>query len=176
MECHTTLPPGVRIRPLEPHHDSRGSLVEAFRDSWDPSVQGAQVNLMWSRAGTLRGSHVHGKHADYFVLAAGRSTIGIKDVRKRSPAYGTTALVELTSDTPSAMIVPPGVLHGLYVPVESILLTVESHVYDPEEEVRCLWNDPDLGIPWPFSSARVSASDAVGHSLAEVTEMVARRE
>jgi dTDP-4-dehydrorhamnose 3,5-epimerase len=166
------LPPGVRIRPLQPHHDRRGWLVEAFRDSWTPSVEGAQVNLTWSRAGTLRGSHVHGKHADYFVLAAGRTTIGIKDVRKRSPTYGLTALVELSSETPSAMTVPPGVLHGLYFPVESILLTVESHVYDPEEEVRCRWNDPALGIPWPFSSPLLSDGDRDAQSYREMMAII----
>jgi dTDP-4-dehydrorhamnose 3,5-epimerase len=167
-----TLPPGVRIRPLRPHHDRRGWLVEAFRDSWDESVAGAQVNLTWSRAGTLRGSHVHGRHADYFVLAAGRSTIGIKDVRKRSPAYGLTMLVELTSDTPSAMTVPPGVLHGLYFPVESILLTVESDVYDPAEEVRCRWNDPELGIAWPFSSPILSDGDRDAQSYREMMGVI----
>ena len=78
-----TLPLGVRIWPLEPHHDRRGWLVEAFRESWAPGVEGAQVNITWSRAGTLRGSHVHGKHTDYFVLASGRAAVGIRDVRKR---------------------------------------------------------------------------------------------
>ena len=38
------LPRGVTLRPLEPHHDRRGWLVEAFRESWAPGVDGAQVN------------------------------------------------------------------------------------------------------------------------------------
>jgi len=122
------LPLGVRIRPLEPHYDRRGWLVEAFRESWAPGVEGAQVNITWSRAGTLRGSHVHGIHSDYFVLASGRAAVGIRDVRKRSPTFGITAVVELSSESPSAMSVPPGVLHGLYFPVDSILLTVESRI------------------------------------------------
>ena len=154
-----TLPPGVAMRRLEPHHDRRGWLVEAFRASWAPRIEVEQVNLTWSRAGTLRGSHVHGKHSDCFVIASGRTTVGIKDVRKRSPTYGMTALVELSGEAPSVMTVPPGVLHGLYFPVDSILLTVESQVYDPEEEIRCRWNDPELGIPWPFTSPLLSDGD-----------------
>jgi len=153
------LPLGVSIRPLEPHHDRRGWLVEAFRESWAPGVEGAQVNITWSRAGTLRGSHVHGVHSDYFVPASGRVAVGIKDVRKRSPTFAMTALVELSSESPSAMTVPPGVLHGLYFPVDSILLTVESHVYDPMEEIRCRWDDAELQIPWPFSSPILSDDD-----------------
>jgi dTDP-4-dehydrorhamnose 3,5-epimerase len=163
-----TPPLGVRIRPLEPHYDRRGWLVEAFRESWAPGVEGAQVNITWSRAGTLRGSHVHGKHTDYFVLASGRAAVGIRDVRKRSPTFGITALVELSSESPSAMTVPPGVLHGLYFPVDSILLTVESRVYDPVEEVRCQWDDPELEIPWPFSSPILSDGDRGAQSYREM--------
>lgn len=163
-----TLPSGVQIRPLTPHQDRRGWLVEAFRDSWAPGVGNAQVNLTWSRAGTLRGSHVHGVHTDYFVLASGRVTVGIRDLRKRSPSFGMTALAELTGDSPSAMTVPPGVLHGLYFPLDSLLLTVESHVYDPAEEIRCRWNDPDLAIPWPFADPILSDADRGAQSYREL--------
>jgi dTDP-4-dehydrorhamnose 3,5-epimerase len=162
-----TLPRGVTLRPLVPHHDQRGWLVEAFRESW-AGVDGAQVNLMWSRAGTLRGSHVHGLHADYFVLVSGRALVGIRDVRKRSPTFGMTALVDLCSDSPSAMTVPPGVAHGLYFPVESILLTVESRTYDPLEEVRCRWDDPEMGISWPFSAPIVSDDDRGAQSYRDM--------
>ena len=162
--ARTMLPLGVRIRPLEPHPDRRGWLVEAFRESWQTGVQGAQLNLTWSRAGTLRGSHVHGRHADYFVLASGRTIIGIKDVRKQSPTFGMTAVVELSSESPSAMTVPPGVVHGLYFPVDSILLTVESDVYDPVEEIRCRWDDPELEIPWSFPSPILSDADRAAQS------------
>jgi dTDP-4-dehydrorhamnose 3,5-epimerase-like enzyme len=50
------LPLGVSIRPVKRHHDRRGRPVEAFRESWAPGVDGAQVNLTWSRAGTRRGT------------------------------------------------------------------------------------------------------------------------
>ena len=162
------LPRGVTVRPLEPHHDRRGWLVEAFRESWAPGVDGAQVNITWSRAGTLRGTHVHGLHADYFVLASGRAIVGIRDVRKRSSTFGLTALVDLSSESPSAMTVPPGVLHGLYFPVDSILATVESRVYDPLEEIRCRWDDPELDILWPFSSPILSDSDLTAQSYREM--------
>jgi len=53
------LPLEVSIRPVEPHHERRDWLVEAFRESWAPGVEGARANLTWSHAGTLRGSRVH---------------------------------------------------------------------------------------------------------------------
>jgi dTDP-4-dehydrorhamnose 3,5-epimerase len=167
-----TLPAGVTIHPLTPHHDRRGWLVEAFRASRVPGLESEQVNLTWSRAGTLRGSHVHGLHTDYFVVAAGRSVVGMQDVRKRSATFGMAAVVELAGDSPSAVTVPPGVLHGLYFPVDTLLLTVESRVYDPLEEIRCRWDDPELVIPWPFSTPIVSDDDQRAPSYQEMMAVI----
>jgi len=83
-----------------------------------------------------------------------------------------TALVELSSESPSAMTIPPGVLHGLYFPADSILLTVESHVYDPVEEVRCQWDDPELEIPWTFSSPILSDADGGAQSYREMMAVI----
>src|SRR5437764_1129434 len=75
------LPPGTRLRSLTAHGDRRGWLVEAFRAEWEPDVAGAQVNVSSSAPGVLRGSHVHGRHTDYFVLAPGpRLTLGLRSV------------------------------------------------------------------------------------------------
>jgi dTDP-4-dehydrorhamnose 3,5-epimerase len=167
-----TLPPGTTLRTLTMHPDRRGWLFEAFRQEWVPDLPGAQVNVMWSRAGVMRGSHVHGRHADYFVLAQGKALVGLKDLRKRSPAYGLAAIVEMSADAPQALIVPPGVLHGMYFPTDSVLVTVESETYDPGEEVRCRWNDPELAIPWPFSEAVLSDSDRGAPSYADMMRRI----
>jgi dTDP-4-dehydrorhamnose 3,5-epimerase len=167
-----SLPAGVTLQRLTPHPDRRGWLVEVFRESWVPGLDGAQVNLTWSRAGTLRGPHVHGLHTDYFVPASGRTVVGIRDVRKRSATFGTTGLVELSSDTPAALSVPPGVLHGLYFPVDSLLITVESRVYDPVEEIRCRWDDPEVGIAWPFTMPILSDDDTRAQSYREMMAVI----
>jgi dTDP-4-dehydrorhamnose 3,5-epimerase-like enzyme len=72
------LPLGVSIRPVEPHHDRRDWLVEAFRESWAPGVEGAQVNLMWSRAGTLRGSRVHSQPMIKTTVDRQRGSDGVR--------------------------------------------------------------------------------------------------
>ena len=162
-----SLPPGVRLRPLLPNPDRRGWLVEAFRAEWEPDVVGAQVNLSSSAPGVLRGSHVHGRHTDYFVLAAGAVTVGLKDLRRMSPAFGDTSLVSLGAECREALIVPPGVLHGLYFDVASLLVSVESETYDPTEEIRCRWDDPQLAIPWPFRAPILSDDDRRAGTFAE---------
>jgi dTDP-4-dehydrorhamnose 3,5-epimerase len=166
------LPAGVTIHQLTPHPDRRGWLIEAFRESWVPGLHAEQVNITCSRARALRGTHVHGLHSDYFVLASGRTTVGIRDLRKRSATFGMTALIELSSDAPTAMCIPPGVLHGLYFPVDSILITVESRVYDPVEEIRCRWDDPELEIPWPFTSPILSDDDTSAQSYQEMMAVI----
>jgi dTDP-4-dehydrorhamnose 3,5-epimerase len=166
------LPPGATLRNLRANPDRRGWLMEAFRAEWTSGLAGAQVNVTWSRAGSLRGSHVHHRHADYFVLAQGRSIIGLKDLRRRSAAFGSVHLIELHAESPRALAVPPGVLHGLYFPVDSLLVTVESHAYDPDEELRCRWDDPELGIPWPFRDAILSDADRDAQSFAELMRAI----
>jgi len=162
------LPPGTRLRSLTAHGDRRGWLVEAFRAEWEPDVAGAQVNVSSSAPGVLRGSHVHGRHTDYFVLASGAATVGLKDLRRASPAFGRTWLVGLEAQRPEALIVPAGVLHGLYFPVQSLLVSIESETYDPTEEIRCRWDDPQLAIPWPFRDPILSDNDRRAGAFAEV--------
>ena len=145
-----------------------------FRAEWEPDVAGAQVNVSSSVPGSLRGTHVHGRHTDYFVLAAGAAAIGLKDLRRASPAFGRTWLVELDARRPEALIVPAGVLHGLYFPVQSLLVSVESDPYDPAEEIRCHWDDPQLAIPWPFHDPILSNDDRRAGAFADMMRALER--
>ena len=159
---------GVRLVPLTLHHDPRGWLFEAYRDGWMDKAQELQVNVMWSRANVLRGPHVHGRHTDWFVIASGESLVGLKDARRRSDTRGAIEFVRLHANAPAALVVPPGVIHGVYFPAESLLVTVESSTYDPEEEFRCRWNDPALEIAWPFADPCLSDSDRHAPSYADM--------
>jgi dTDP-4-dehydrorhamnose 3,5-epimerase len=159
---------GITTVPLAQHADRRGWLMEAFRDSWLPGVRNVQVNLMLSRANSLRGVHVHGRHSDWFVVVSGRALVGLKDVRRGSPSHGVVESLWLESDAPCALLVPPGVVHGLLFPVESLLATVESFHYDPGEELRCRWDDPALGMTWPCTDPLLSDQDRVTPSYTEM--------
>lgn len=152
--------PGVVSVPLQRHEDARGWLCEMYRLSWAKHVPALQVNVMRSLAGSLRGSHVHGKHTDYFYLASGEAVFSLYDVRKNSSAYRSGRLIPMSAGTPQALIVPPGVVHGVYFSVDSVLVTVESDYYNPKEEFRVKWNDQTLGMPWPCEAPILSPEDA----------------
>jgi hypothetical protein len=58
-----------------------GTFTEIFRESWLDAPKFVQWNAVTSRAGTLRGAHVHRRHADYLVVLAGHLTLGLVDLR-----------------------------------------------------------------------------------------------
>ena len=162
--------PGIKRVPLKVNADPRGTLIEIFREGWAKDVQARQVNVMFSRGGSLRGSHVHRSHTDWFVMAIGRGALGIRDVRRRSPTFGKTELVEIRAETPEAIVVPAGIIHGMFFPVDGLLVTIESMFYDPTEELKVKWDDPELGIDWPFKDAQSTEIDA--YSLGDLMEKI----
>lgn len=159
--------PGVRVVHLTPHPDARGTLVEVFRKEWAPEMPAAQVNLMKSLAGSVRGSHVHREHFDWLIMAEGSALVGMRDVRESSPFFGRTALLEINETT--AVVIPPGVAHVVHFPQGGILATVESIEYDAEEDAKVRWED--LGIPWPVDF-KVPGSQGDGLSLKDLLSKV----
>lgn len=150
---------GVKLADLCTRADGRGSLTEIFREAWfsQPAVQ---WNYVRSIAGVLRGVHGHFRHTDYLVVLEGSAVIGLKDLRPDSPTYGDAETVELRSRNLRALTIPPGVAHGFYFNQPSTLVYGVTHCWDGEDELGCRWDDPALGIPWPFTSATVSDRDA----------------
>jgi len=170
------LPHGASVRRLQELRDERGSFTELYRGEWVAGHPAVQWNLIHTEPGVMRGMRVHPKHDDFLVVVDGLTLVGLRDLRRTSATFGATTLLELSSSELSVLTIPAGIAHGLYAPELSIVLIGVTRYHDPGDELPVRWDDPELGIPWPFSSARVSASDAAGHSLADVTEMVARRE
>jgi dTDP-4-dehydrorhamnose 3,5-epimerase len=168
------LPKGVIVRALVPHEDERGCFTEIFRDEWGLGVQPMQWNAVRSEAGTLRGVHVHLRHADYLVVPIGRATIGLGDLRPDSPSFGVVATVEMTGEHPSGIEIPPGVAHGFLFHEPSLHIYAVTHYFDPADELGCRWDDPDLAIPWPERPRLVSERDEAAGTYAELCAVVSR--
>ena len=149
---------GVQLRPLQTHDDDRGSVTEVFREGWcsEPYLQ---WNYVRSGEGVLRGVHGHFRHSDYLVLLEGAALIGLRDMRRGSPSEGRVALVEMGGDRLQTLTIPPGVAHGFYFSRPSMLVYAVTHYWNTDDELGCRWDDPELGIPWPIQSARVSPRD-----------------
>jgi dTDP-4-dehydrorhamnose 3,5-epimerase len=168
-----TLPEGVRVTPLEPHPDERGTFTELHRISWGVGVEPVQWNAVRSHAGVLRGVHVHPRHDDYLTVVGGRATVALRDLRPDSPTAGVATCVELRGDAAAAITIPHGVAHGFLFHEPSLHIYAVSHYWDPADELGCRWDDPALEIAWPEAEPLISPRDAALPSLAELEDSLA---
>lgn len=167
------LPDGVKLIELTPHADDRGVFTELYREEWGSGVAPIQWNAVHSKAGVLRGVHVHPRHADYLTMAAGHMTLGLCDLRPESPTHMLALTVELNTEAPLAGVIPPGVAHGFYFNEDSIHVYAVSHYWDMADELGCRWDDPALGIPWRHETAQISDRDAGLQPLSALVEELA---
>lgn len=169
MEPATTkLPAGVVIHDLTMNHDHRGWLTEVYRQSWSPSFLSLQWDAVVSHAGVLRGVHLHRRRTDYLLLLQGKMQVGLRDMRLNSPTQDLPCLVKMDALAQQALIIPPGIAHGIWFAEDSILMYGMNVYWDPDDELGCRWNDPALGIPWPCDSAITSDRDAGAPSYKEL--------
>jgi dTDP-4-dehydrorhamnose 3,5-epimerase len=171
------LPYGVKRLPLSVHPDDRGWLTELFREEWDGVAVGfRQWNATFSHAGALRGVHVHLTHYDYQVVLRGEMRLGLKDLRAGSPTFGRSTLVTLSEQALTGYLLPPGVAHGFYFPVDTLMVYAVSEYWSPRDELGCRWDDPELGIPWPVRDPILSRRDAEAPSLRSLMATLRQRQ
>jgi len=149
------------IRPAR-FGDERGYFAELYsaRKFNDAGIAlgFVQDNIASSReAGTVRGLHFQKPPfaQDKLVWAIrGRVLDVVVDIRRGSPSYGRHVAVELSADGWNQLLVPVGFAHG-YCTLEpdSVVMYKVTAFYSPQHEGGLLWNDPALGIAWPFDDA-----------------------
>lgn len=142
-------PKGVTLIPLETHTDERGELNEIHRDSWG-LAHVSQTNLVRSIPNVMRGIHVHATHSDNLMVLSGTLILGLHDIRRQSPTYNQSFIIELKGDNPQRCLIPIGVAHGFYFPEDTTYLYGLSREWSPDDHLGCRWDDENASIPWPF--------------------------
>jgi dTDP-4-dehydrorhamnose 3,5-epimerase len=137
--------------------DERGFFMEVFQsrkfNEAGISASFVQDNHSRSKQGVLRGLHYQIKHAQGKLM---RTVVGeifdvAVDLRKSSPTFGEWVGTYLSADNKYQLWIPPGFAHGFYVLSDwAEILYKTTDFYAPEFERTILWNDPDIGIQWPF--------------------------
>ena len=168
------IPDVVLIEP-KVFGDARGFFFESFNqktfnEATGTNHQFVQDNHSRSSQGVLRGLHyqIQQPQGKLVRVARGKVWDVAVDIRKSSPTFGQWVGAELSEDNQHQLWVPPGFAHGFVVLSESAdFLYKTTDYYAPEHE-RCIaWNDPQLGIRWPYEGEpRLSAKDAQGLALA----------
>lgn len=167
--------PGVKIIEPRVHGDDRG----VFMETWNADryiQQGlpgsfAQSNVSRSTAGVIRGLHFQHPHAQgklVYVLE-GRVLDVAVDIRPDSEHFRQWTAVELSAQNHRQLYIPEGFAHGFCVLGESALLSyLCTREYRAECDAVIAWDDPDIGIRWPFGQGRLSPKDAAAPRLSEL--------
>lgn len=168
MQFTTSRIPGAWVIDPSPIRDVRGFfamtwLPEEFsRHGIDPAL--AQCNVAFNyKRGTLRGMHFQkAPHAQAKIVRATRGALldVIVDLRPESPAYRQWDAVELTADNLRMLYVPEGIAHGYLTLTDNVEAYYHaSSPWAPAAESGVRWNDPAIGITWPFEPVVISEKD-----------------
>jgi dTDP-4-dehydrorhamnose 3,5-epimerase len=156
--------------------DSRGFFMETFREDEFKNLglpsHFAQDNHSRSAYGVVRGLHFQweppmGKlmrvsHGSAFLVAV--------DIRKGSPTLGKWVGVVASTENRRQVWAPAGFARGFCVLSEFAEIQYKcTGVYNNKSESGILWNDPEIGIEWPLSSAetQLSEKDKKAQTLAQ---------
>nr|WP_262892670.1 dTDP-4-dehydrorhamnose 3,5-epimerase family protein [Hymenobacter qilianensis] len=81
-------------------------------------------------------------------------------MREQSPTYGQWIGVELTADNYRMLFVPEYFAHGFITLQDNTDVSYQiSAKYTPGAERALRWNDPNIGIEWPFEPVLLSEKD-----------------
>jgi dTDP-4-dehydrorhamnose 3,5-epimerase len=162
---------------LEPtvHRDTRGFFLETYNAERfaEAGIPGpfVQDNHSRSARGVLRGLHAQLRKPQgklVRVLVGEIFDVAV-DVRADSPAFGRWTGVTLDADTFRQLWIPAGFLHGFCVMSDWAEIEYKcTALYDREDEIGVLWNDPDIGITWPIEAPALSQKDAALPRLSAV--------
>lgn len=142
---------GVVLKDLVTHTDERGFFRELIRVTDEFFTSGFG---QWSHSlmfdGVIKAWHCHNTQTDWWYVPSGVLRVGLCDLRPRSPTHKKT-MDFLMGEMHQAQIVkiPPGIAHGCKViqgPVSLFYIT--SHVYNPADEIRIPYDDPQIDFDW----------------------------
>jgi dTDP-4-dehydrorhamnose 3,5-epimerase len=180
MKVETTHIPGVLIVEPVIFSDDRGFFWESFNEKEMRRIgidaHFVQDNHSRSQCNVLRGLHyqISQPQGKLVRVVTGKVFDVAVDIRRDSPTFGKWAGVELSDENKRMCWLPPGIAHGFVVLSDFADFLYKTTDYYAQRYARTiLWNDPDLGIAWPFTGQPIlSAKDAaaITFSKAEVFE------
>ncbi|CEG54300.1 MAG: dTDP-4-dehydrorhamnose 3,5-epimerase [Pseudomonas sp.] len=176
MKVVETSIPDVLIIEPKVFGDERGFFYESFNAAAFEAATGlkrqfVQDNHSKSQRGVLRGLHyqIQQPQGKLVRVVAGEVFDVAVDLRKSSPSFGRWFGTHLSAQNQHQLWIPEGFAHGFVVLSETAeFLYKTTDYYAPEHERSLLWNDPELGIEWPFDEPpQLSAKDQAGKRLSD---------
>ena len=168
---------------LVPQPDDRGFFARRFcaetfaRHGLETDF--VQRSFSYNRhRGTLRGLHFQAApHAETKLVRCTRGAAFdvIVDLRRESPTYGRWHAEELAAERLVMLYIPRGFAHGFQTLVDDTEVDYEiTPGYAAEDARGVRYDDPRLGIPWPFPHPIVSDRDRLFPFLSEIDHLTLR--
>lgn len=143
---------GLIVKPIRAHHDDRGWLIELFRhDELAESLRPVMAYASMTLPGVARGPHEHRDQTDGFAFF-GPSDFRVYawDLREDSRTYLHTLRIVVGESNPSAIWIPPGVVHAYrnVGEVPGLVFNAPNRLYagwnraEPVDEIRHENGDP----------------------------------
>ena len=175
MQVNRTAIPEVLVIEPKVFGDERGYFYESYNER-ELEKQGlrahfVQDNQSRSARNVLRGLHYQVRQAQGKLVrvTAGEIYDVAVDLHRSSPTFGKWTAVVLSAENRRMCWVPPGYAHGFLVTSDFAEVQYKTTDYWAPLHERCIiWNDRDLGVPWPLKGEPVlSQKDRAGLSLKE---------
>jgi dTDP-4-dehydrorhamnose 3,5-epimerase len=141
---------GVQCKQLQVYPDDRGVFMELLREDDPFYTRFGQSNYSITYPGVIKAWHYHNEQDDLWFVVSGMGQVGLHDLRPDSPTHGQTNVFFLGEHNRALLYIPHGVAHGYRV-LGSQPLGLVYHttgVYNPKDELRRPWDDPEIGMDW----------------------------
>ena len=157
---------GVKIITPTVFEDERGYFFESYKapifKNNDLPINFVQDNEVKSTKGVLRGLHYQfNRPQGKLVRVISGSILDVAvDIRKGSPTFRQSEIVNLTAENNKMLYIPEGFAHGyLVTSSESIVVYKCTDIYDPNDQFGIIWNDETIGLDWTYDSLILSEKD-----------------
>jgi len=168
---------GIIVVEPDIHRDERGFFLESYhaRKYAEAGIPPTFIQDNHNRSvhASLRGLHTRRSRPEGKLVRVLRGEIFdvVVDIRRDSPTFGRWLSLTLSESNYLQCYIPPGFAHGFCVTSDSAEVAYKcTELYDPEDEVTILWNDPGLKIDWPVRDPILSPKDRAGRPLAEIVD------
>lgn len=177
MKTQTTSLDGVVLLLPPSYPDERGAFRPLFAERLHQAAgythPWAEMNLSHTEKGCIRGLHFQNPQPQAKLISVVEGTIFDVAVDLREgPNFGKLETFTLSAhdpEYPSQIYLPEGFAHGLATPHgPATIAYLASTPWSPKTEQVLIWNDPELAIPWPVQSPKLSPRDKEGKRLKEL--------
>ena len=179
MKITETHLKGVYLVEPKVFGDARGWFMETWSktklEASGLNFDFVQDNQSYSaKKGTLRGLHyqLNPMSQTKLVRCTRGSLLDVAvDIRKNSPQYSKWVAVELSAENKKQLLIPQGFAHGFLTLTDDVEIQYKAdNFYAPQSEGNIRWNDPEIGIEWPFEPTILADKDANAPLLKERVE------